>query len=332
MILHPSILALCSDALLTSAILAYAAVFAYRIQHRWDLTSSSELQVALEHRTYLISTIMSICLVLQIGSLFLFIHTADSLYTLFPGAMCAAGTLNLNRFGYLVLVLKLLNAVLAGVWLIINQADNLGFDYPLIRVKYRLLLLIAPLVCMESLLLGLYFFRLHPHVITSCCGSLFSSASNQSASSLLYTLPVIPVLVTLYLCIAFILVCGVYVLRQGRGGYLFSAGCVTSFIVGMVALIVAISVYVYALPTHHCPFCMLHREYAFVGYLLYGTLLGGCISGAGVGVLQPFRARNSLVTFVPVMQRRLVVAAMTLYALFAAVTAGLVWYSDLRLI
>lgn len=331
MILHPAIIALCSDSLLTCTILAYAAVFGVRILRRWDLASGSELQVELEHRTYLISTIMAICLVFQVGSLFLFINTTDSLCRLFPGAMCSAGTLNLNRFGYPVLVLKLVNAIVAGLWLIINHADNQGYDYPLIRVKYRMLLLIVPPVVVESLLLGWYFFSLHPHVITSCCGSLFSSASTRGASSLLAALPVIPLLMALYLGIALTLACGAYVLRRDRGGYLFALSCAASFIIGAAALIVSISVYLYGLPTHHCPFCMLHHEYAYVGYLLYGSLLGGCVAGVGVGGLQPFRQTESLVSVLPVMQRRLAMTAMTLYAVFAGVAACLVWFSDLHM-
>lgn len=330
MILHPAILALCCDSLLTCAILAYAACFALRILCRWDLASGSELQIELEHRTYLISTIMVIGLIFQVASLFLFIYTTDSICTLFPGAMCAAGTLTLNRFGYPVLVLKLVNAILAGIWLVINHADNQGYDYPLIRVKYRLLLLIVPLVVVESLLMGGYFLSLHPHVITSCCGSLFSSASTGSGGMLISALPVLPLLAAMYLAVALTLACGAYVLRQGRGGCLFALTSAVTFIIAAVALVISISVYLYALPTHHCPFCMLHREYACVGYLLYGALLGGAVAGAGVGALQPFRRTESLVSVVPALQRRLALTAMTLYVLFAGAAAGLVWFSNLH--
>ena len=153
MILHPAIIALCIDSLLTCGILVYAAFFALRILRHWDLSSGSELQIELEHRTYLISTIMAVCLVFQLISLFFFIHTTDSICRLFPGAMCAAGTLNLNHFGYPVLFLKLCNAFLAGIWLILNHADNQGFDYPLIRLKYRLLLMLTSRVRASSIFL-----------------------------------------------------------------------------------------------------------------------------------------------------------------------------------
>ena len=61
--------------------------------------------------------------------------------------MCAAGTLNVNAYGYPTLVLKVLNCLLAGIWLILNHADNRADDYPLIRKKYALLLLSSAARC-----------------------------------------------------------------------------------------------------------------------------------------------------------------------------------------
>ena len=93
------------------------ALFGYRILRRWDLRSGSEEQLALERRTYLLSTLVSQVLVFQVGSLFLFIYTADGLHGLFVGAMCAAGTLNVNAWGYPAFLAKILTCVLAGLWL-----------------------------------------------------------------------------------------------------------------------------------------------------------------------------------------------------------------------
>jgi len=42
-----------------------------------------------------------------------------------------------------------------------------------------------------------------------------------------------------------------------------------------MAILSFISVYFYELPTHHCPFCILQKEYGYVGYPLYLTLFGG---------------------------------------------------------
>ena len=131
MIIHPAVMALLIGSSLTCFMLVYAVWYGIRILAKWDIKSGSELQLSLERRTYLISTILSYTLVFQILSLFLFIYTADHLHNLFTGAMCAAGVLNVNAFGYPLLILKIADFLLAGIWLIINHADTRGYDYPL---------------------------------------------------------------------------------------------------------------------------------------------------------------------------------------------------------
>ncbi|MCM2359302.1 MAG: hypothetical protein NDI77_14225 [Geobacteraceae bacterium] len=330
MILHPAIIALLTGSLLTSAMLLFASFFAVRIIRHWNLTSGSELQVSLERRTYLIATVMASAFAFQLLSLFLFIHTADTLCTLFSGAMCAAGTLNLNRYGYPALLLKLANFILSGLWLVVNHADNRGYDYPLIRVKYRLLLVITPLVLAETAVQGLHFLALRPHVITSCCGSLFGAAQRGIAPTLAL-LPVVPLLAALAVAIVLTLACGGCLLLKGRGEYLFASCAALTFALGCVALVSAIPVYVYALPAHHCPFCMLHREYGHVGYLFYLTLLGGGVVGLGVGALQPFRGIASLSAELPLIQRRLTLTALILYGTFGGLALWQVMVSELRL-
>ena len=116
----------------------YASVFGAQILRRWDLRSGSELQLGLERKTYLISTLLAFVFSVELLSLFLFVFTADALRTFFVGAMCAAGTLHVNGFGYPALLLKIVNFVLAGTWLVLNAADIRGYDYPADEKKVRL--------------------------------------------------------------------------------------------------------------------------------------------------------------------------------------------------
>ena len=88
MILQPAVLALLVGSLLTSFMLLYALCYGIRILARWNIKSGSELQLTLERRTYLISTILSYTMAFQLLSLFLFIYTADHLHSQFSGAMC----------------------------------------------------------------------------------------------------------------------------------------------------------------------------------------------------------------------------------------------------
>ena len=318
MILHPAVLALLIASILISFLVLHAGWYGLRILLKWDITSGSELQLSLERRTYLISTILGYSLFFQIISLFLFIYTVDSIHDLFFGAMCAAGTLNVNPYGYPTLILKIVNSLLAGVWLIINYADTQGFDYPLIKVKYLLLILIVPLVLVETFFLFRYFSGLHADVITSCCGTLFSS-DKETISGDLAGLPNRPMMIAFYSSMAATYASGLYFFLTRRGGYLFPVSCFLTFIIAAASLISFICLYFYELPTHHCPFCILQKEYGHIGYVLYLTLLGGAVAGSGAGALMPFRNRRSLSQVIPSLQQRLAVVTLLSYALFTLI-------------
>jgi hypothetical protein len=330
MILHPAIVALLLASGLVTYMVLCAAFFGGKIIRHWDIESGSEKQLALERSTYLISTLLACAFAFQIASLFLYIYTADDLHTRFVGAMCAAGSLNVNPYGYPAFVLKIFNCILAGLWLIMNHADSRAYDYPLIRKKYMLLLGIVPFLAAEAFFQTSYFAKLRPDVITSCCGSLFSS-SQQSLSGGLAALPPGPMMIAFYASLSLLAAAGFQYWLKGRGGRFFSLSAVAAFPVFAFSLVSFISLYHYELPTHHCPFCILQREYGYIGYLLYGALLGGVVCGAGVGLLEPFRHIQSLVRIIPAVNRKLALASVACYLLFAAVSIWKILTANLML-
>jgi hypothetical protein len=330
MIFHPSILALYVASLLISFMVLYSAFYGLQILRKWDIRSGSEIQLILERKTYLISMLLIYAFGFEILSLFLFIFTVDRLHTFFVGAMCAAGTLYVNGFGYPTLILKVINFLLAGLWLILNYADNRGYDYPLIKTKYTLLLNLAPLILIEIVLQANYFLRLDPHIITSCCGSLFS-AGEQALASEMVALPSIPMKIVFCVAMALTVASGLYFYWKGRGAYLFSSSSAVTFGVSLASILSFISVYFYELPTHHCPFCILQKEYGFVGYPLYVTLLGGTISGMGVGLLMPFRRARSLSDILPSIQKRLALMSSISFMIFTFIVTYRMVFTDFML-
>ncbi len=305
----------------------YSACYGIRIQRNWDINSGSDLQLILERRTYLISTILTYVFVFELTSFFLYIYTADHLHSLFVGAMCAAGTLKVNAYGYPALILKMLNFILAGLWLIMNYADNRAYDYPLIKKKYLLLLIIAPLVLVEVFLQTRYFLLLNPDIITSCCGTQFSTGS-QTLIGDVVTLPPVPMEVAFYLSMAATVAAGFYFYRSDRGGYLFGGLSAVCFVVSMVAILSFISPYFYELPTHHCPFCILQRDYGYIGYVLYGALFGSTVTGVGAGILMPFRNITSLSRTLPGFQKKLALVSIILALIFMAVVTYRILFTD----
>lgn len=327
MIFHPLVIALYVSSALIAFMVLYAAYFGVQILRKWDLKNGSELQLALERRTYLISTLLAYGFGAQLLSLFLFAFTADQLHPFFVGAMCAAGTLYVNAYGYPALILKIFNFLLAGLWLLVNYVDNRGYDYPLIRKKYSFLLIIAPLILLEVILQANYFLRLRPDIITSCCGTLFSIGEKSLVSEIV-ALPSVPMKIAFYGSMALTFVAGILFYRKGRGGYLFSLMSTLTFVVSILSILSFIALYFYELPTHHCPFCILQGEYGYVGYPLYVALFGAGITGMGTGVLMPFRHVQSLAGIIPSFQRSLVLVSLVLFILFTLIVTYRMAFTD----
>jgi hypothetical protein len=322
MILHPAVLALCAGSLIVTFMILSAAFYGVKILKYWNLKSGSELQLNLERQTYLISTIMSYAFGFQLFSLFLF-----------TGAMCAAGTLNVNGFGYPALLFKIINFILGGVWLIVNYTDNQAIDYPLIKKKYAFLLVVAPCILVEMILQGAYFLNLDAHVITSCCGSLFSPEGKGMGALFISALPTVPMKIVFYMAIILTGISGFLFYNRSKPvtGYFFALMSIIAFIVSIAAFISFISLYFYQLPTHHCPFCILQKEYYYVGYLLYVTLLGGVVGGASMGALLPARNIPSLRELLPGIERRLTFTTILFYLLFSIIVTCTMIFTNFRL-
>jgi len=330
MIQHPAIMSLLLSSFLIAAMSLYASWYGIRILLSWDISSGSELQLSLERRTYLISTILGYTLFFQILSFFLLIYTADSIHNLFTGAMCAAGSLGANAYGYPLLALKLGNTLFAGIWLTFNHLDSKGYDYPLIKTKYGLLLLLTILLTIETLLQYSYFANLKMDLITSCCGSLFSPEKRGIAGEIA-AFPAQPAMIFFGCAFAAQLASGVFSLTGNRGWYLFSAMSAAFFLTAVIALISFISLYFYELPTHHCPFCILQEEYGYIGYLLYGCLIGGFISGVAGGAAEKFKGVGSLAGVIPRFQRTAAVASMTFNCSFTLIVMARIVTTSFRL-
>lgn len=330
MIQHPAVIALLSSATIISLMVIYAAYYGFKIITGWNLQSGSEQQLQLERRTYLISTVIGYAMVFQLISLFLLIYTADTLHPLFTGAMCAAGSLGANQFGYPLLLLKVANAIFAGIWLLLNRLDSKGYDYPLIKSKYALLIILAILLAMETFLQYSYFVNLKADLITSCCGSLFTSASRGIAGELA-ALPAKPMMFSFAGSALFLLVSYGYAITRFKGWYLFATASLIFFLTATAALISFISLYFYELPSHHCPFCILQSEYNHIGYLLYACLLGGVVSGGGVGAAEYFKKCDSLKMIIPAFQKRAATAGMLFSGSFIVAVLVRIFSTSFRL-
>jgi hypothetical protein len=327
MIFQPPALALLLAASLNALALAAAGVFAFHLLRHWNPDRGSEQQIALERRTYLVSTLVGLSLVLSLPALALFVHTADAMAPFFTGAMCAVGSLKANAWGLPALYAMLAGFFLAAAWLVLNHLDNQGWDTPLIRVKYRLLLALAPLAVAQAGLLWAYFLNLDPQVITSCCGSLFGPAASGTAAELA-ALPLAQAAPVFVATLALTLAAGAAFLIRGRFGRGFAVLAGLHLPIALGAVVAFIAPYIYEQPNHHCPFCLLQAEHGYAGWVLYPPLFLGTAAALGVGLASGTRA-PSLSEAGPAFAIRLGRVAVASLAFFALAVAVYISRSNL---
>jgi len=314
MIFQPAALALLLAASLNALLLAGSGVFALYLLKHWNSASGGERQIALERRTYLVSTLIGLSLLMGLPALALFVHNADAMAPFFTGAMCAVGSLKANDWGMPALLVMLAGFFVSAAWLVLNHLDSRGWDTPLIRAKYRLLLLLAPLALAQAVFLWLYYLKLNPEVITSCCGSLFGPDSGGVAAEMA-ALPMSIAMPLFFVGWLLTLSVGAVFIFRARFGRLFGVLAMLHFPLALAAIVAFIAPYIYEQPNHHCPFCLLQAEHGYAGWVLYLPLFLGTAAGIGAGLADSVRT-ESLAAAAPRLAASLAKVAVIALAVF----------------
>jgi len=333
MILHPGILALLTGSVLALLMVGYASGLGLKILARWDFYSSSAEQLKLERQTYLISTVVNYALGFEIISGLLFIYTLEDIHRLFVGAMCATGSLNANPIGWYLLLVKIVIFFVAAIWVALNHLDQRSENFPLVRLKYKTLLLIGPLLFLSLILQLSYFLGLQPEIITSCCGSLFSLGSDSVASELSGLAPV-PTMVMFYVLSVLVLVVQVAALfwRHKLLRYMGLLLNVGLFLFSLVSILSFISLYIYEMPTHHCPFDMIQGNYHYIGYPLYISLFSASVFGMLPGIMQPFSTVVSLQALLKKSEKRWLLLSLCSWMVFLGLVSWPIVFGHFSLV
>ena len=320
MILDPWILGLVTGHAAMLFVYSLAVVGAWQIFRSWDFESNSDKQYDLEKKTYLISTVMNFVLIIQMIMLFLLVLATDELSKVIPGAMCATGTLSSNSFGFPVLWVKIFCFFGYFVWLVLNNLDTQLETYPLVKIKYFILIYLYPFAVAETVLLFLFALNLNPTVITSCCGSIYNDASAGIGGTLAGVSPQL----TLSLLFIVVLVFFVRILfRRKFPRQIFVRYSVAEivlwlafFMISITTIVSFISTYIYEMLSHKCPFCFLKSEYYFIGIPIYISLFVATATGLSTGALELLPATQSIRDKAQRMQRKLGLIAQTGLLLF----------------
>jgi hypothetical protein len=270
MLNNPNIITLLSIDLLFLFFTTIALIIAIKITLYWDSEQTTQTQYDLEKKSFLAAVAIKYILSLKVPLFVYFIYTLDFLSTFIHGAMCGAGVINATQTGVVLFVIKLVGIYLFALWLSLHYQDERHDDYRYTKRKFMLFIPLALVIFAESIYQYTFFSSLEPQKIVSCCGTLFNAASTSTLGSLL-SIPSAVLIALFYGLFALMILFYRHVRFAALANILF-------LLVSILALITIFSPYIYELPTHQCPFCILQSDYHYIGYLLYSTLFLGTLS------------------------------------------------------
>lgn len=303
-------------------IFAFFAIIAFvlsvKIFLKWDLNSITQSQYKLEKQSYLAATIIKYIFAIKVPLFLFFIFTLDKLSHVLTGAMCAAGVVDATPYGTYLFIIKIINLYLFAYWLMLHSADIKEENQPYTKQKFGLFIIAFFLLMAELILEGVMFSSIDVDKMVSCCGSLYSSSATSYISNIF--LIDTPTLLTLFYG-NFLFIILFYFLKNR---YLFAISNIIFIIISLISIIVFFGTYIYELPTHHCPFCFLQKDYHYIGYLLYALLFGGTFYGIIAGFInssQKERAKNCKIS---ILLSSVYVILLSLYPIIYFIKNG-VW-------
>ena len=322
MFLDPWSVALLICGLVVLFLMGFAARSAVRVLFYWDPSSDSSRQIRLENEIWLTSTLVEYALAVQVVSLVVFVLAADHYSQSIVGAMCATGSLLANDFGMPALLVKISGVFFYGFWIVLHQLDIRSEKYPLVRIKYIYLLLLLPLLLIDIGLVVMYIGWLEPDIITSCCAVVFGE-SEAGGTNLLMGFSHTTGLVLFYGTALFLVVFGLSMALKWPpySSLLFSGAWLWFFLLSLVIVTTDFSSYIYAMPYHKCPFCILKPEYNYFGFGIYLTLFAGAFLGMSIVIIEPLRLFRAQEIDVSGYQQKALYISLVLIVFFTALSS-----------
>jgi len=265
---------------LIAIFMTIGAFNSFKIARGWRSGSGSQQQYKLEKRAYLVSTITKYVILLKLPLLIFFIYTNDKMATVLTGAMCAAGSINSTVYGSYLLYAKVFNIFLFSLWVIANHYDSKQKELPFMVWKFRLIIFISIAIIFELALAYTHFMSIDPTAVVSCCSAIYSS-TGESIIAKIDGAYWFFLFITAYL---FLLIA-----HLKKSANAISALNIAYFLSAIASLTNFVSTYVYELPTHKCPFCILQADYYYVGYLFYITLFTGVSVGGTLWLIKKIK-------------------------------------------
>lgn len=299
------IIYLLSESLLF-VLLFIAFVVSIKIVIKWDFDSFSQKQFRLEKEAYLVSTITIFLFIIKFILLIYFVFTIDSLSILIAGAMCGAGVVTANEYGTYLLLFKLIIIATLILWFYLNSYDTHTKNYLHMKKKSLLFIAIFISIIFELFLDFQYFTNIDTHQPVSCCSTLFGQL--EGANPLPFGLT-IPLLLTLFYLLYFLTI----LTLKTNYRVLYIVSNLLFLYLAYYAVVYFFGTYIYQLPTHKCPFCMLQSDYFYIGYIIWGSLFLGTFIGISDALSSIWTTRKYI------KNSRLVISMLTLFVVLSSI-------------
>ncbi len=256
--------------------------YVLKILKFWNFDSTNSLQYDLEKKNYLINTILFFTIYSKIVLFVFFVLSLNELALIVPGAMCSAGVIGANAYGNFLLLLKILLIFCFGIWLILNFLDLKEMNFPFLKRKYIFFIFIFFGVVFEFVLEILYFSNIPLNVPVFCCSVTFQAPNLPFG----YTQK--------FLVLLFYIVLGVILILNSLKQEMASFICNLIFLfVSYYAVTYFFGIYVYEAPNHKCPYCLLLKDYYYIGYFIWGSLFLGIFYGISPFLITQITKKSS---------------------------------------
>ncbi|MSN96508.1 hypothetical protein F1B92_04885 [Campylobacter sp. FMV-PI01] len=266
-----------------------AFVFSIKILRNYDENLSNSYQFHLAKSGYLISTIITFIMCVKIPLFLYFIWTMSAVSFLVPGAMCAAGIVDATEFGFYLFAFKIINIFFISGWLLVNFEDFKTKNSKFLKLKFKFFIPIFFLLVLEFVLEIFHFSGISLLKPVLCCSEIFKSSS---LDKMMFWQDKTFIVVVFFIIYILNFISAYFKIDTLMA--IFSLGFLLSSI---YALIRFFSPYIYELPTHMCPFCMVGVEYYFVGYLIYIFIFLGSLPGFFVFILELLNLKASEILY-----------------------------------
>lgn len=270
-------------------LLIIAFYYSLTIIKKWDYSKTTSVQYKLEKRSYLVILIISFVMIIKIFLMPYFAFAIDKLSNIIPGAMCAAGVISANGYGAVLFVLKLFIVFFIVLWLIINKFDLKSKEYKYTKVKFIFFTFIFFLILIETIIDILYLTNISTKEPVLCCTVIFGTAT--TSSTIPFNLNITLLLILFYLLYFLLIIANIQ--KQKFLNFITS---ILFIYISYFTVTYFFSTYIYELPTHQCPFCILQHEYYYIGYIIWSTLFIGTFFSIATYLL-PFVIKEPLDKF-----------------------------------